>query len=233
MASAAEIKVLSSPPLRTVIEELAPRFERATNYKLVIKTGAVKDLKQQIDAGTAFDVAILTPSLINALVEDGKIAAAGLASIARSGLGVVVRAGGHCPDVDSVDAFKRALLGAKSVMYASGSAVMAHIEHTFARLGIADEIRAKSKMLAAGGYIAKAIAAGTAELGLTTIPVILETREAKFVGPFPPELQFYVDLSGGVSTGSRQPDCAQALIRHLMAAEATQVFHAKGLERTH
>jgi molybdate transport system substrate-binding protein len=232
VATVAEIKVVSSPPLRSVLRELAPRFESETGYRLNIRTAAVADLKCQIDAGAAFDVAILTPAMIDALIIDGTIAADMSGNIARAGLGVAVRTGGHWPDVSSPIAFGRALLDAKSVMYASGSAVMTHIERMLEQLGIADDIKSKSKLLPAGGHIGQAVADGVAELGLTMIPVILETRGVDLAGALPAELQFYVDLSAGVSAGTNEPQGAKALIRHLMAAEATAVIEAKGLERS-
>jgi molybdate transport system substrate-binding protein len=232
VATEAEIKVVSSPPLRSVLRELAPRFESETGYRLNIRTAAVADLKCQIDAGAAFDVAILTPAMIDALRIDGTIAADMRANIARAGLGVAVRTGGHWPDVSSPIAFRRALLDAKSVMYASGSAVMTHIERMLEQLGIADDIKSKSKLLPAGGHIGQAVAEGAAELGLTMIPVILETSGVDLAGALPAELQFYVDLSAGVSAGTNEPQGAKALIRRLMAAEATAVIEAKGLERS-
>ena len=197
------MRVLSSPPLRAAINELAPEFEEATGCKLALRTAPVAELKRQIDFGDAFDVAILTPELIDALIKTGKIAGP-RTSIARSGLGVAVRAGAPRPDVSSVDAFKLALLKAKSVMYASGSAAMPHIERMFERLGIAKELAAKRKLLPAGGYIGKAIAEQAADLGLTTIPVILETDGVDLAGPFPADVQFHVELSAGVSAEVRR-----------------------------
>lgn len=229
-AAAAAIRVMSSPPLRSVIEELGLQFERATGHKLVIKIEAMADLKRQIVAGDAFDVAILTPVLIDALIKDGKIAPGSHANIARSGLGVAARTGVHM-DVGSVDAFKRVLLNAKSVMYATGSAVTTHIERMFDRLGIAEDIASKCKVVPAGGHIGRAIADGAAELGLTHIPVILESNDVGLAGPFPAELQFYVDLAGGVSSSSMEPKGAKALIRYLMASETIEVMKRKGLER--
>jgi molybdate transport system substrate-binding protein len=231
MAQVAEIKVVSSPPLRAVLQELGPQFERATGHKLTITTNAVADLKRRIDAGEAFDVAILTPDLIEALIDDGKIAADARANVARSGLGVVVPSGGRTLDVGSADTFKGALLNATSVIYASGSAVMTHIERMFDRLGIAEDIKSKSKLLPAGGHVGKAIAAGAAELGLTHISVILESSGVDLAGPFPADLQFYVTLCGGISAGSTEPEAARALIRYLTGPEATAVIEAKGLER--
>jgi len=223
----AELKVLGAAPFRAVI----PQFERATGHKLAIKVEGVLVLKQQIDAGEAFDVAILTPQLIEALIKDGKIADATRANIARAGLGVVVRAGGPKPDVGSVDAFKRTLVNAKSVMYASGSAATTHIERMFERLGITEDMKVRSKVIPAGGHIGKAIVDGAAEFGLTTIPVVLETPGTELIGPFPAELQFYVNLSGGISSGSKEPEAAKALIAYLSSPESTGVITAKGLER--
>jgi molybdate transport system substrate-binding protein len=227
----ASIKVLSSPPLRAAIRELGPRFERATGYKLAIKIGPLAELKRQIDAGEAFDVAILTPSLIDAFAKDGTIAAKVCSKIARSGLGIAVRTGGPVPDFGSAGTFKLALLNATSIMYASGSAVTTHIERMFERLGIAEGIKSKSKLVPAGGYIGKAIADGDAEVGLTHIPVILESSGIDLAGPFPTELQCHVNFSGGVSAKSMEPEGARALIRYLMTSEATAVLKAKGLER--
>lgn len=226
-----EIRVVSSPPMRSVIHVLGPQFEKVNGLKLVAKIASVMHLKHQIDAGDRFDVAILTPELIGALVKDGKIVADARANIARSGLGVAVRAGRRRPEVGSTDTLKRALLAAKSVIYASGSAVTRHVEHMFERLGIVEDMKSRSMLQPAGGHIGKAIAEGVAELGLTHIPVILEATGAALAGPFPAELQFYVDLSAGVSAGSMEPERAKALIRFLLAPEATTVIKAKGLER--
>ena len=116
-------------------------------------------------------------------------------------------------------------------MYASGSAATTHIERMFERLGITEDMKARSKVIPAGGHIGKAVVDGTAEFGLTTIPVVMETSGTQLVGPFPAELQFYVNLSGGISSGSKEAEAAEALIAYLGSPEATGVIKAKGLER--
>jgi len=225
------VSVISSPPLRGVLRDLASRFESQTGHKLAIRTAAVADLKCQIDAGTAFDVAILTPPLIDGLIDDGRIAAGTRAEIARAGLGVAVRTGARKPDVGSANAVRCALLNANTVMYASGSAVMAHIERMFERLGIAGDMKSRARRVPAGGYIGEAVAAGAAELGLTMIPVILDTDGVDLAGPLPTPLQFYVEFAGGVGVGSKQPEGASELLRYLAAAGAASAIEAKGLER--
>ena len=147
---------MSSPPLRSVLEELRPKIESTIRHALDVEIGPAAELKRRIDAGSTFEVAILPPALIDALTNDGKIAACTRVSVARAGLGVVVRTAGVQPDVSSVDAFKSTLLAAKSIVYASGSAVVRHIEQMMEQLDIADETRAKTRTLPAGGYIARA-----------------------------------------------------------------------------
>lgn len=224
------IKVLTSPPLRSVLAELKPQFERATHHALVVEVGPISELKQRIDRGEAFDAAILTPALIDSFVQNGRIAASSRVAIARTGLGAVARVGTPKPDVSSADAFRSTLLNAKSILFASRSAVREHIEHTFEQLGIARQVRPKSQMLPAGGFIAKAVADGAADLGLTTIPTILETAGVEFAGPFPAALQFYVSLSAGISTASTRQNSAKALLRYFAAPGVIEMMRVKGLD---
>ena len=226
-----EIKVMSSPPMRSVIHAVGPQFEKGSGFKLAVKIASVVELRRRIDAGEDFDVAILTSELIDALIKGGKIAAKDRVNIARSGLGVAVRAGGRKVDVSSTEAFRQALLDAKSVMYASGSAATAHIDNVFEKLGVVEQVKSKVILQPAGGHIGSAIAEGAAELGLTHIPVILESSGAELAGPLPAELRFHVDFSSGTGAASMEPEGARALIRYLMAPEVTAVIKAKGLER--
>ena len=230
MSTPTAIKVLSTPPLRSVLAEIRPQFEHAAQQALVVEIGPVAELKRRIDGGVAFDVAILTSVLIDGLVHDGTMLPSTRCDIARAGLGAVVRTGATKPDIASVDAFRGTLLSAKSILYASGSAVRAHIENLFERLGIADSIRLKQQTLPAGGYIAKAVADGIADLGLTTIPTILETAGVDLAWSFPAPLQFYVDLSGGMSTRSMRPEGARMLLKTLMESESLPILRGKGLE---
>ena len=114
-AAAADVKVLSTFGMREVLNEIAPQFERATDHKLVIQYASSAGLQRQIEAGEAFDVAIITPPIIDDLTTQGRIAAGTRATIARSGIAVAVRAGAPRPDISSVDVFKQTLVNAKSV----------------------------------------------------------------------------------------------------------------------
>ena len=136
-ADAAEIKVITSVGVKAILEELAPQFERASEHKLNITFGTAVPLKRQIDAGEAFDVVILVPSMVEDLVKQGKVAAGTSTNVAKSGIGVGILKGAPKPDIGTADAFKKTLLAAKSIAYSkegqSGTAMARLIE----RLGIA------------------------------------------------------------------------------------------------
>src|SRR5262249_29885327 len=140
-ASAADVHVLCSNGLKAVFEELAPQFEKASGNKVVVKFGLAAALKQQIDAGETYDVAILTPALVDEVIKSGKMAADSKTVIARSGLGIMVRAGARKPDVRSTESFKKALLGAKSIAYAKEGASGILFAALIQRLGMTETLK--------------------------------------------------------------------------------------------
>jgi molybdate transport system substrate-binding protein len=144
-AGAQEVKLLCVVALGPALNELAPQFERTTGHKLAIRYGASPAFKQQIEAGETFDLAILTAPVMDDLAEQGKVAGGTRVVIARSGIGVAVRADAPGADISSVDAFKGALLNAKSITYAPEGAIRIHLPKVFERLGIAEEIKVKTR----------------------------------------------------------------------------------------
>lgn len=228
-AEAAEVKVLHTGGFTSVMNELGPEFERATGHKLVTKIDSAAVFRRQIDAGETFDVAILTTPLIAELVRTGKIAADMTADIARSGIGVGVRAGAPKPDISSVEAFKRTLLRAKSVAHSEEGASGVHFKRLLERLGIAADMKAKLKPLGSRAT-APAVAKGEVEIFVVVIPAIVASSGITFVGPVPAELQTYVDFTAGVSAAATQPDAAKALLKHLTEPAAVAVIKAKGFE---
>jgi molybdate transport system substrate-binding protein len=227
-AEAAEVKVMSANPMTEVMKELGPQFERATGHKLVIQYEVAGVVKRRIDAGETFDVAILLPPLIEDLIKQGKIAAGTRADIARSGMGVGVRAGAPKPDIRSVEAFKRALLDAKSVAYSKEGASGVYFLGLLERLGIAEGMKPKLKPTSAD-TLANAVPSGEAEMIVVPITVIM-VPGAELVGPLPTELQTYINFSAGVGTAAKEPDAAKVLIKFLTAPAAVPVLKAKGME---
>jgi len=164
------------------------------------------------------------------LTKQGKVVGGTRAVIARSGIGVAVRADASSADISSVPAFKGALLHAKSITYAPEGAIRLHLPKVFDRLGIAEEIKVKTRPLKSVEYVLEAVANGEAELGFATIGAILSGRGTKLLGPFPAELQDYVVFTAGVGAPAKEADAASALIRFLTSPAAVSVIRARGME---
>ena len=224
----ADIKVLSTNGVATVLRELAPQFERAKGHKLAITLGATAKLKHQIGEGAAFDVAILTAEATDDLIKQGKITGS-RADLAKSGVGVAVRAGARKPDIGTAEAFKRALIEAKSVAYSAQGMSGIYFASLLERLGIADEVKPKAKVQQ-GVPTGEAAARGEAELAVQQISELLPVAGIELVGPFPAELQLYTVFSAGLGAQAAQKEAGQALIDFLSAQMTKPVLAAKGLE---
>lgn len=231
-ASAAEIKVLTAGAYKQVIVALQPEFEKSTGNKLIIENDTAGGLQKRIEGGQAFDVAVITPKIIDDLAASGKIAAGTRVNVANVGVGVVVKEGAPKPDIGTVDAFKRALLNAKTVAYidpASGGSSGIYIDKLLERLGIADQVRAKAK-LKMGGYVADLIVSGEAELGLHQISEIVPVKGAQLVGPLPKEIQNVTTYAAGLSANAKNNDAAKALMKAFTSPVAAMVLKSKGME---
>jgi molybdate transport system substrate-binding protein len=225
---AAEIKVIGAAPMTAVIKELGAQFERETGHKLVARFVSGPVVKREIDAGETFDVAISITPVIDSLIKEGKIVAATRADVAYAGVGVGVRAGAPKPDISSVDAFKRALLNAKSVAHSAEGASGDYFKGLLVRLAISEEMKPKLKPMPAD-RIARAVPSGEAEMIVVTMSVIVGS-DAELVGPVPSELQFYNRFTAGIGASAKQADAAEALIKFLTAPAAAPVIRAKGME---
>ena len=228
-AQAAEIKVLSSNAVKSVLEELEPQFEKATHNKIVFTFDTAAALKGQIEKGAAFDLAILTDAGIDDLIKQGKITGATRTALARSGAGVAIKKGAPKPDISTTDAFKRTLLAAKSVGMVEQGATGIYLKGLFQRLGIADQLKPKLKMLEAKVGAGGAVSNGDVEIGMTQIPEILSFPGADLVGPLPAEIQIYTDFAAGVSANAKEQAGAAAFLKFLTTPAAVAVTKAKGL----
>lgn len=232
MAFAAEVKVLTAGAFKQVVLALVPDFEKQTGNKVVVDNDTAGGLKTRIESGEAFDVAVITPAIVDDLAGARKIAAGSRVNLATVGVGVVVKEGAPNPDVSTIEAFKSALLAAKSVAYidpASGGSSGIYIDKLLERLGIADQVRPKAK-LKKGGHVAELIVSGEAELGLHQISEIVPVKGAALVGPLPKEIQNTTTYAAGLSASSQNKDAAQALIKMFSGPAAATVLKAKGME---
>ena len=143
-ASGAELKVLSAGAMRAALQELAPAFEAASGNKLKIEYATAGDIEKKVAAGDEIDVAILTKSRVDKLVREAKIVGGSTQTLARARIGLAVKKGAAKPDISSVEAFKKALLNAKSIAYAdpaSGATSGQHLAQVVEKLGIAAELK--------------------------------------------------------------------------------------------
>jgi molybdate transport system substrate-binding protein len=224
----AELKLLQGNALNAVMEELGPQFEKATENKLAVTLGTSAQLKARIASGEAFDVVLLTKAALDELAAAGKVADSPRAAIARSGIGVAIRKGAAKPDLSSTDAFKQAMLNAKSIGFVDQTPTAAALKALFAKLGIADEIKSKIKPLSIQAAVA--VANGDVEIAMTQISEILPYPGVELAGPLPPDIQTYTTFAGGISAAAKNVEAAAALIKFLTTPDAKAVIKAKGME---
>jgi len=231
LAGGPQIIVLSSNGLRTVLTAAAPQFERASGNQLAISYGVSSELKKRIESGEAFDVAIVTPPVIDALIARGTIAADTRAAIARSGFGIAVRRGAKKPDLRSVDALKTALLAAKSIAFAKEGAGGLFFTALVNRLGLSEQLSPKFKPTVTGADVSEAVAGGAADFGVQPISEILFVPGVELAGSFPAAVQDYSVMVAGISRASQHRDAAKALIAFLMSSALEPELKRRGMER--
>src|SRR5580704_2247410 len=230
---ASTIKVISGGAFKQVLNALAEQYEKASGNALDLTYRTVGQHLQLIKSGEeSFDVAVLTPEAIDGLIKDGKVVAGSRAGLAKTGVGVVVKAGAPLPDISSVEAFKRTLLAAKSVAYidpAAGGSSGIYVGKLLERLGIAADVNAKAKLIQ-GGAVADHIVDGEAEIGIHQISEILAVKGAVLVGPLPAAIQNFTVYAAGVGTAAKDGATATALVKFLAGPHAGPIIKAKGME---
>jgi molybdate transport system substrate-binding protein len=211
---------------------LIPEFERATGHKIeTIRGPSMGERPQAIPNRVArnepVDVVIINTEPLDRLIADGKLVAATRTELARALIGGVVRTGAPKPDISSVEALKRTLLAAKSIAYSdSGSGVYLSTV-AFPRLGIGEQIKAKSKMIP--GSVAQVVARGEYEIGFQTMSELLPVKGVDQLGAIPPEIQASQSFSAAVATGAKEPAAGLALIKYLSSPHAAAVITKSGM----
>jgi molybdate transport system substrate-binding protein len=221
------IKILSGGAMRSLMLDVVPLFERASGAKVDIRFALTSVLKKEIEAGAAFDIALLPRPELDALVEAGKIAAGTQSDVTRSAVGLAVRAGAPKPDIGTVEAFKRTLRQAKTIGYSDGPSG-AYIAELLVRLGIADETKPKTRLTSRP--VAEIVAEGEAEIGMQQIVAILPVQGAELVGPLPSELQNIIVYAAGLAANAAQSAAARSFIAFMAMPEARRLIAAKGME---
>jgi len=233
-AAADEIKVMTSGGFTAALMELTPAFERATGHTVVTiygasLGGAPDSIPSRLRRGEPADIVILASEALDDLVGQGRVVAGSRVDLARSSIGMAVRAGAPKPDISSVAALKRALLRAKSIAYSASASGVYLSTALFQRLGIAAEVAGKSQRIESE-RVATVVARGDAEIGFQQISELLPVAGIEYVGPLPPEVQRVTIFSAGVAAGAKTPDAARALITFLASAAGAPAITKSGME---
>ena len=230
---AAEIKLLSAGAMRAMVTELGAEFTRETGHTLALTAGTVGQLRDKLLAGEAADVVVMSDTAIDQLIGRGHLVRGSRVDIARTGIGVAVREGAPKPDIATPDAFKQALLSAKSIAYvdpASGATSGIYFAGLLARLGIADAVKGKTVLRTGGGYVAELVARGEAELAVHQISEIIPVKGATLVGPLPRELQKVTVYSAALPTRATITEPAKAFVEFMTRPTFKARLAAAGLD---
>jgi molybdate transport system substrate-binding protein len=232
--NAAEIRVMISGGFNAAYRDLIADFERSTGHKLTTSEGASMggapdSIPSRLARGEEADVLILAGSAVDNFIKDGKAQPGSRVDLARSLIGMVVRKGAPKPDISTVDALKRTLLEAKSIAYSASASGVYLSTEMFARIGVADEIKHKTKRIESE-RVAAVVARGDAEIGFQQVSELLPEKGADYVGPLPPEVQRVTIFSAGIASGSKEPEAGKQLIKFLVSPAASAAVSKSGLE---
>ena len=229
-----EIRVMTSGALSAALRELAPSFERTSGSTLVIVSGgsvagAPDSIPDRLQRGERADVLIMAAGSIDDLTKAGRVVAGSRVDLARSSIGIAVRAGAPTPDISSVDALTRTLLRATSIAYSSSVSGVYVSTELFQRLGIADQVRAKSRKIDSEP-VAAVVARGEAEIGFQQISELRPVPGVEVVGPLPPDVQRVTVFAAAAAAGSANPGGGRALIAFLASPAASAAIAKSGMD---
>ena len=234
-AGAADISVLASGSLKGALSQLAPDFQKSSGNTATIEYGPAGAIAGRIQKDDAADVVIVSRSQLEKLENAGKVLPESLVNIAGIALGVAIRTGAPKPDISSVEAFKRALLSARSIGYrdpATGSTSGTYAAGLLERLGIAEQLKPKLRLDRTEGDVPEnvflAVARGEIEMQIGQITEIVIAPGVELAGPLPAEIQNTTVMAAGIVATSKAPEAAHAFIRFISSPPAKSVLKATG-----
>jgi molybdate transport system substrate-binding protein len=226
-AYAAEIKVIASNAVREPYHELVPAFEKSTGHKVTIDWGGTVDIVKRVGGGEIADIVITPAERIDDFIKQRVLVSR--VDLARSGVGVAVRAGAPRPDISSAAGLRNALLAAKSIVLSSGPSSV-YLPTMFRNMGIADELKPKIIQIGPGLPVGEAVARGEGEIGFTQMSELMSVKGIDYLGPLPAEVQFTTIFSAGLHAAAPAPEAARALLKFLTGPEAALALKRHGME---
>jgi len=224
----AQVNVMLSAAFKEAYLVLVPQFERATGHKVESLWATTAQMVSRLADGAAVDLVIGPSVRLDEMIAAGLVAPGSKTDLARSGVGVAVRAGAPRPDLSSGEALKRAVLAAKSIVYSTGPSGL-YLAGLFERMGISGQIKDRVKVVQ-GEPAGAVVARGEAEIGFQQVSELLPVPGIDLVGPLPPDVQEITTFSTGVPIRAREPEAAKALVAHFKAPAAIPVIKQWGME---
>ena len=229
-----DIKVMTSGAFTAAYLELIPRLEILSGKKVVTAATSIgtgeNSIPNRLKRGEPVDIVIVADAVLHQLIEDGLVLRDSYTPVARSAIGMAVRAGAPKPDIGSVDALKRTLLQAKSIAYSASVSGEYLTKELYQRLGIADQVASKSRLIGGGERVGAVVARGEAEIGFQQMSELLPVPGIEHVTPLPPEVQKVSVFSAGVAASTNDAALAQSVIKFLVSPEASPTITKSGLE---
>jgi molybdate transport system substrate-binding protein len=224
-----EIRILCSNGIRAAVEKLVPGYERSMGRSIKVQFGTSATFKRSIEGGEPFDLAILTPAIIEDLIKQGKIVGMAV-DLASSGIGMAVRAGLPKPDVTTAEAIKQTLLTSKSIGYVKEGASSPAVVSMFDRLGISEDVQRKTVFQPGAERNMASVAEGQIDVAFGLISEIVPAPGVQLAGPLPPEFQKRIIIAAGISSSTKNREAAKEIIKSLTSAAAAATIKATGLD---
>jgi molybdate transport system substrate-binding protein len=231
-AGAVELTLIAPGGIRAAVQQMIPDFERKTGNTVKATFGSGGGTKAQVVKGDPFDVPIVQVPYAD-VIASGHVVVASETPLANVSVGLAVRSGAPKPDISTGDAVKKLLLGAKTISYpnaANGAAAGVSFDETLKKLGIADEMKPKIKIAQGGAGAMALLAKGEVDYGLTFVSEIITEPGVEAVGPLPRDISPPTELIGYVSSHTKEPEAAKALLAFISGPIAAEVYKARGME---
>jgi molybdate transport system substrate-binding protein len=229
VSMAADVHVMSSQGTKEAYLHLVPQFERASGHKVSTTWAGTADILTRIKAGESVDMIITSAAAVDELTKLGRIVPGSRVDIAKSGVGVAVRAGLPKPDISSGEAVKRALLAAKSIAYSSGPSGV-YLAELFQRWGVMQELKQKIIQTRPGAPVGDVIARGEAEIGFQQVSELISHPGISYLGPLPPDIQLFTVFSAGTHASAKERGAVSELTKFLTSRTAEPAFRKAGME---
>jgi molybdate transport system substrate-binding protein len=228
-ASAAEIRVIGSPGFREAYTDLLPGFETSAAHHVTTIWGGVSEIAKRVAEGEMADIVILPAAQIDDLIRRGKLVPETRVDVAKSSIGVAIRMGAPRIDAASSDGIRKALIAAKSIAYSSGPSGV-HMADVIQKWGIADQLKAKTRISPPDTPVGVMIARGDAEIGFQQVSELVRIKGIDYLGPLPADIDEITVFSAAVHRNASAPDAAKALVKYLSAPEAAPTIRKTGMD---